>query len=153
MPRTIEEERAVALRRPIQGQYPALAKEVRRLLGYETEDIKQFMTARQAASLAGISYGSMCDAVRGDRLRYDSLVKMATKLGGDPDKLLSLAGYDAKDYGRGHLSPAALSLLNEQGLDDSPDAAHLLEIYQNLSPERRQLLLAIAHAIQSDFEK
>lgn len=153
MPRTIEEERAVALRRPITGKYPTLAKEVRRLLGYEEDDIKHFMTARQAASRAKISYGSMCDAVRGDRLRYESLVKLAVGLDGDRDKLLNLAGYDAKDYGHGHLSPAALSLLNEQGLDGTPDAAHLLGIYQDLSPERRQMLLAIARVVQSDFEK
>ena len=139
MPRTIAEEYRLAIQRPADGPYPALAAEVRKLLGYDSPGGERFMTARAASAKCGVAAASLTGALRGDRLSVESLLKIATGLGGDPDQLLRVAGYS--EYSR---PPRRRVGAGDTG---DPNEIELTNIFRDLLPDRKRLLVAIARTM------
>ena len=79
--------------RPIDGVYPELAREVRRLLGFDRASSRPYLTSRMASRKTGVNHSTITTTIRGDRPSYETVLKLAAGLGGDADHLLSLAGY------------------------------------------------------------
>ncbi|MGI4792018.1 MAG: hypothetical protein ACRYFS_24610 [Janthinobacterium lividum] len=145
MPLTLENEKIRAIARPITGKYPALAKEVRRLMGYGGD--RNFLTGRKLSVLCGASYTAVNNLTRGDRVEEGTLIKIANGLKTDPSHLLTLAGYPASEYTRG-------GIVDKWGLDgDDPLAAEMLGIYHDMTPSRRSMLVSIARAVKATPEE
>lgn len=81
-----------ALQIPIEGPCPQLALEVRRLLGW-TGDDRPFLSTRQAARKIGVSNGTIASLAAGDRVSFETLIKLAQGTGVHPNSLLVVAGY------------------------------------------------------------
>ena len=94
MPDTDEEaQRRKASERPIDGEYPQMASEVRRLLGWEVGSTRPFLTTRMAWRKTGVNHATVSTMSKGDRPSYQSIEKFAEGLGADVNNLLLLAGY------------------------------------------------------------
>ena len=75
---------------PIDGRYPALAKVIRHLLGWEKGSPRPYLTTRGAQRKTGISHVTITTAACGDRPSVESLIQIATELGGDAHDLVAL---------------------------------------------------------------
>lgn len=87
----LDEEREKACARPIDGRYPDLAREIRRLMGYEGG--RSFLTSRMVERRTGINHSTVTLMVRGDRPSYQNILKFVAGVGGDARHLLTLADY------------------------------------------------------------
>ena len=87
------DDRTRAGARPIDGRYPQLAIELRRLLGW-TDENRPFLTTRMASRKTGISYATISTMAKGDRAGYDTTMAVAVGLNGDPETLLKASGYE-----------------------------------------------------------
>lgn len=141
MPRTLHQEWITALDRPISGPYPALAQEVRKLLGHDSPNGSRFLTGRMAAFKCGVNAASITDAANGYRLRMETLSKIAIGLGGDVDALLRAGGLS--DYAR----PPHRKFGIDLGI--GPEETEMLNLFSDLDPEKRQMLLAIARTVNA----
>ncbi len=141
MPATLEEEHRKALKRPIDGPYPDLAREVRRLMGHGNHDPERpFLTSRMGQNKSGVHYATIASAMRGFRVKEDALFRLAYGLGGDAKLLLSLAGYPPSAYFI--RASAALAKTDDAGEDE------IRAIYQRLPLSSRKLLLSLARSVQ-----
>lgn len=143
MPATLEEEQRKARSRPVTGPHDGLARETRRLLGWDGE--REFLTARMAAQRAHISHATVATMARGDQVADGSLMKFARALGGDPALLLRLAGYPPSRY----LSRREAT--GSSALPPDSDESDLLALYRALPPQGRRLLRALAEDVQDFF--
>jgi transcriptional regulator with XRE-family HTH domain len=85
-------DREKAETRDISGPYKELAVEVRRMLGYYSDDIP-LLSARQAALRSGINHATISALIQGARASRETLKQLASAFGTDELLLLRLAGY------------------------------------------------------------
>jgi transcriptional regulator with XRE-family HTH domain len=76
----------------IPGPYKDLAVEVRKMLGYYSDDLP-LLSARQAALKSGVNHSTIASLIRGGRASRISLKQLAETFGIDAARLLRLAGY------------------------------------------------------------
>lgn len=81
---------------PIDGRYPELALEIRRILGWNADDGLPFYTSRTAQRKVGVNHVTIANMARGDRPSVDTLVKFAEGFNADLTLLLKLSGYIKK---------------------------------------------------------
>jgi transcriptional regulator with XRE-family HTH domain len=119
---------------PIDGRYPELAREVRRVLGWEAKDGQKFYTSRSAQRKIGVNHVTIANMARGDRPSVETLVKFAEAFNVDLPHLLNLSGYIAK-------LPAPII---------SPQEQKLLNGLRRLTPDQQAELHA---QIEAEIEK
>ena len=141
MPRTLHQEWVAANERQITGPHPALANEVRKLLGYDSPNGSHFLTGRMACVKCGVNAASITDATNGYPLRMETLYDISIGLGGDVDALLRAGGLSR--YARPPHRQVGV------GTGDDPEETELLNLFTDLDPEKRRLLLAIARTINA----
>ncbi len=141
MPRTLHQEWITALARPVSGPHPALAKEIRHLLGYDSPNGNRFLTGRMACVKCGVNAASITDAANGHAIRMETLSKIAIGLGGDVDALLRAGGL-------GHYARAPHRKVGVD-LGIGPEETELLNLFSDLDAEKRQMLLAIARTVNA----
>lgn len=90
---TDKSQREAAQERPIDGRFPELAHEIRRLLGWVANDGRPFLTSRMASRKTGVNYSTIAALTRGDRAGAETLRKLAEGLNGDVVGLMRAAGY------------------------------------------------------------
>jgi transcriptional regulator with XRE-family HTH domain len=118
---SIEEKREKVAARPITGPYPALAREVRWLMGWNRGDRNRaFLSTRQAADATGVNHSTIAALTRGDRASERSLQQISDALLGDLQRLLFLAGYRMDE------SPARLRFVRARLLTLIGDDDHKL---------------------------
>ena len=88
-----ENERAKSSALALDGPYPDLGREVRRLLGWEVGSDHPYLSTRAAQTKTGVNFTTIALIARGFRARADTLKKIASGLGGDEDLLLVLADH------------------------------------------------------------
>lgn len=87
------EDRERAQARPVNGPYPEYAREVRRLLGYYSEDRRSFLSLRMAEGKTGVKHTTIGTMARGFRADVYNTRRFAESLSGDPDRLLAMGGH------------------------------------------------------------
>ena len=88
-----ESERKKASARPIDGPFPDLAIEARRLLGWDPDSDLPYLSTRAAHAKTGVNFTTIGLYARGFPGKRDTLTKLARGLGGDADRLLWAAGH------------------------------------------------------------
>jgi transcriptional regulator with XRE-family HTH domain len=78
--------------RSITGVYKDLAVEVRRMLGYYSDDLP-LLSARHAALKSGVNHATISGLIRGARASRETLRQLAGAFDVDETRLLVLAGY------------------------------------------------------------
>jgi hypothetical protein len=113
--------------RPIEGRLKDLAREVRRLLGWDGDD-RPFVSTRTAARKTGLSNGTIASLAHGDPPSATSILKFANGMNGSAKLLLELSGLPAVgDQGEDPLSrigpDADIAGLGQIPLADFPASA------------------------------
>lgn len=98
--------RARARDRAIEGQNKDLAREARRLLGWDDGE-RPFVSTRTAARKTGLSNGTIAALTHGDPSSPETLIKFGRGMGGDVARLLRLGGHEDMAQGMAGTEPAA----------------------------------------------